>query len=396
MEQIRLLYEKRREAFEKAEKMCNLAVEESRTLTKEEQKIYDSAIQQIDHTDLLIKKLEGEATNRDNISYDSQRGFITPKNRASGENTARQMAAMFKAVVFGPKNEEEERALSTTDNKGGYTFPITLSESVIQQARAKTVAGRAGVQIVPIGVDHKWPKITTGVAPASRAEAGEVAALDQTYGVVAAAPVSVGGILKASVEALQDGGDLLYRAIETDILEAMNNKIDNLFLNGTGANNQPTGLITLSNTSGAVTLGTGAGGDVDWDDIITGAAAIRANNYGDLLSVIMNPRTWAGLGMLKEATTEAYLQRPGYVNDFTFVASSQVSKAKTVGGTSTCADMFIIDPTQFIIGIRSDIRLEVLKELYAGTLEYGFLCHARFDILTINNYGVYTVLGITN
>lgn len=391
------------EYFEIKAKMRTLKREAEEILDnakKEKRVLKDNEVKKIEEITDHLSELDKQAELEEFLSQ-SNDPFYTGKKTLIGPNSSvmgasKGLAKMFRASVMGPRDEWEERALSTTDNKSGYTIDITLAKDVIQQARAKTVAGRAGVKFLEMGPDFKWPRITSGVAPAARAEAGNVAEVDETYGLVPAAPISLAGMLKVSVEVLQDGGELLERAIQADMLGAINNKIDNLFLNGTGADNEPTGLITLTNTSGTVALGSGAGGDVDWDDIITGAAAIRENNYGEFISVVMNPRTLAGLGKLKEATTDAYLKRPDYVSDMVIFDSSQVSKAKTVGGTTTCADLFIFDPNQFFIGIRSDIRLEVMKELYMGNLQYGFLVHARFDILTLNNYGVYTLTGITN
>jgi HK97 family phage major capsid protein len=38
------------------------------------------------------------------------------------------------------------------------------------------------------------------------------------------------------------------------------------------------------------------------------------------------------------------------------------------------------DFSKLVIGIRTSLRIEVLRELFAENMQYGFLCHLRADI----------------
>jgi HK97 family phage major capsid protein len=47
---------------------------------------------------------------------------------------------------------------------------------------------------------------------------------------------------------------------------------------------------------------------------------------------------------------------------------------------AVCSSIIIGDFTQRYMGIRSGMRIEVLKELFAGNLQYGLLAHLRMDV----------------
>ena len=48
-----------------------------------------------------------------------------------------------------------------------------------------------------------------------------------------------------------------------------------------------------------------------------------------------------------------------------------------------------------MIGLRNDIRIEILKERYADTHQYGFVAVARFDVGVSHASAFHTITGVT-
>jgi HK97 family phage major capsid protein len=47
---------------------------------------------------------------------------------------------------------------------------------------------------------------------------------------------------------------------------------------------------------------------------------------------------------------------------------------------AVCSSIVAGTFSEVLIGVRSELRIEVLRETYAGNLQFGFLCYGRFDI----------------
>ncbi len=52
------------------------------------------------------------------------------------------------------------------------------------------------------------------------------------------------------------------------------------------------------------------------------------------------------------------------------------------------------DFTQLLLGIRQELRIEVLKEAFAGNLQYGFIAHLRADVALAHPAAFCSLTGI--
>ena len=65
-----------------------------------------------------------------------------------------------------------------------------------------------------------------------------------------------------------------------------------------------------------------------------------------------------------------------------------------LGGDSDESTIFCGDFSHLIIGIRNEIRIEIFKERFADTLEYGFLAYMRADIVAVHPEAFVKLTGV--
>ncbi len=169
-------------------------------------------------------------------------------------------------------------------------------------------------------------------------------------------PRSLAVLVKVSRELIDDSVNI-EQAVE----------LDRVALRGSGTPPEPKGIKF---TSGINSLATVAGPFSDYDDLVDGMALNWADNSPITSAIVMSPFNLATLAKLKESTTDAPLQKPDVLQDVPIMMT-----------TSMDADTAILgDFSKLIIGIRTSLRIEVLRELFSENLQYGFLCHLRADI----------------
>jgi HK97 family phage major capsid protein len=59
------------------------------------------------------------------------------------------------------------------------------------------------------------------------------------------------------------------------------------------------------------------------------------------------------------------------------------------------SNIYVGNFANLMIGMRNEIRVEVLRERYADTNEYAFIAHSRFDIAIAHAASFHKISGIT-
>lgn len=290
------------------------------------------------------------------------------------------LGGILKAMVMGGGTPAIRAALSEgTDSAGGFTVPTIISAEFIDRLRKRMRVVQSGARTVQLTESYKQnlARITGDVAPAWRAEAGAVAETDATLDSVAFVAKSLANVTKVSRELLQDSLNI-EDILERSISQSFALELDRAALLGSGASNQPTGIV---NTSGIGTVTSAANGDqiTNYSKLVTAKQTLLDANVDGPYSAIMAPRTEAKFGSLLDTTNQP-LQRPQFLDDVTFRSTTQIGVADTQGTASNASKIIVGDYSQLMFGVRSDLRVEVLRELYAGNLQLGFLSHMRADI----------------
>lgn len=337
---------------------------------------------------------DGWEEDSEDVSY-----FIRPDQRmatwaAAREQSDGQLPSLgnyLRSMVTGPKSDAEKRALSEgTDSAGGYTVPTLLSASLIDRLRAASVVNRAGAITVPLGSDNNViAKLLSDPVPAWRNENAVVAESDPTFGPVAFVPKSLAVLVKVSRELLEDSLNV-GTALPNALTAALALELDRVALLGTGVAPQPRGVANFVN----LTANGFAGGDIgpnSYAALVKAKTALRMVN-SDVTAFIMSAREEGRLSEMVDTTGQP-LQPPKAIADIPHLATTAIP---VNGGTGLNEGLlFAGDWRKLMIGIRTDIRIEILRERYAENMQYGFLCHLRADVAAEHEQAFTVLDGIT-
>lgn len=297
--------------------------------------------------------------------------------------------AYLRAMVNGPKTDAEKRALAEgTDSAGGYTVPDILSARMIDRMRAASVVLRAGAQTVPLFSDVSYiAKVVTDPVPAWRMENAAVNESDPTFGRVTFTARSLAVLVRASRELLEDSLNI-ETVLPNIIAVALAQELDRVSLFGTGVAPQPLGV---SNFASLTPSGVASAELKSYGPLIKARTALRTVN-SDVTAYILSPRDEGQLAGLTATDGQPLSVPPAIAN----VPLLTTSKVPTNLGTDTDESVILAgDWSRLMVGVRSEIRIEILRERYADNLQYGFLAHLRADVAAEHEAAFTKLSGIT-
>ena len=276
-------------------------------------------------------------------------------------------------MAVGAKSDLERHALSEgTDSAGGFTVPTILSSQLIDALRAASVVQRAGAQTVPLTSDNlSIAKVASDPTPVFRNEAAAVAESDPTFTTVTFTPRSLMVLVKCSRELLDDSLNI-GSALPNIITAAMAAEMDRVALEGTGVAPQPTGLRLQSGIddtalNAALT---------SYAPFITAQTGILTGNGGPVNAIIMHPRDAGTLAGLTDTTNQP-LNVPPAISGIPMLTTSSIQV--DAGSGNDESNIYVGNFSNLMIGMRNNIRIEVLRERFAETHHYAFVAHMRFD-----------------
>jgi Predicted phage phi-C31 gp36 major capsid-like protein len=308
----------------------------------------------------------------------------------NSDELSRLGAGQFlRSMIVGGKTDVERRALSEgSDSAGGYTVPTVLSSQLIDLARAASVSVRAGAQTVPLTSDNNnIAKLASDPVPAWRSEGGAVAESDPTFENVQMIPRSLAFYTNVSAEVMEDSLNLATE-LPRIFGAAMAAELDRVALTGTGTAPEPRGVANVSG------IGTYAldGALANYNPLVRARTGILTANSGPVSAFIMHPRDEGDFLDLVDGNGNPLTMHPRLSEIPTLTTTS----IPIDGGTGTNeSTIFAGNFQHMLIGIRSDIRVEVLKgPAYAGNLQYSILTHMRADVAVTHPGAFFTVTGV--
>lgn len=223
-------------------------------------------------------------------------------------------------------------------------------------------------------------------------EAGTVSEEDVTASQVTfAAYKMTSGLIKASVELMQDSAFDLDDYLSQRFGERWGRGLEALLTTGTGSA-QPTGLLTAIAANGATSI-VAAGSNANDGSGATGTTSI---GYGDLISLehSVDPSYRRNARYMFHDNTLALLKKlldkygrplwssgiavgePDTLNGYPYTINQSVP---TVGSVSEAVTVIFGDFSKFIVRKVKDLSVLRLNELYAVSGQVGFLSFARVD-----------------
>jgi HK97 family phage major capsid protein len=185
-------------------------------------------------------------------------------------------------------------------------------------------------------------------------------------------PRSLAVYFKISRELLEDSVNI-EQALEATLVGALSLELDRVALEGTGVAPEPKGIIPTTGV-GSVAVGAAI---TDYDKFIDGLYELWIDSAGAPTGIVMHPRTLKTISLFKEGGTNSPLAKPPVLADIPIYPTTAMSITLAPG---TATNVIIGNFAELIFGIRSELRIEVLRELYAINHQYGFVAHLRADI----------------
>jgi len=337
-----------------------------------------------------VRTGDDEATDPNPALAPEQRMTAWAQARDHGPEEYRGLALgqYLRSMVVGGKTDVERRALAEgSDSAGGYTVPDALSAQLIDLARAQSVVTAAGAMTVPLGSDqNRIAKLLTDPVPAWRSEAGAVATSDPTFGPIDLVPRSLAVQTLISAELLEDTLNLATE-LPRVMAAAMAVELDRVALIGSGSAPEPRGI---ANTSGIGTFAQDAE-IANYANLSKARTGILSGNHRPT-AYIMHPRDEGSFTDLVDGDGQP-LMAPRAVGEIPMLTTTSIP---VDGGTGSDESTIIAgDFTRLLLGIRSDIRVEILKtSTYASNLQYTMLAHMRADVAVTHPGAFYTITGV--
>lgn len=382
-----------------------------RSFTAKEQADYDS----LNTRQLALKNQADRAT--DLLEIDGQLGAPAPgrglaisqhagtgKQRmfAKGQSIARAIAAeppepgvtlghVMAHMIGAPVSPAVRNALETgSQADGGYLVPTSLWAYYIDALRSRSVVAQAGARFLPM----ESGKVTIAVVDTDpqfnwRSENSEVVLADPQFDARVLEAKSCAARFIASRELVDDSPNLPELLFNV-LVSAGAAAIDAAVLNGAGGN-APTGLLNIAaipSLSASTASPDNGAALTNYGQILDLLELIYANNGADPRSLIMSPREWRTLVGLEDQDSNPR-RMPSVllpVNDRAELFGTQWLQTTTmpvdmeVGSSSNAAAILAGDFSKVIVGVRQQLRLEVLREAHASHLQVGFLASQRVDV----------------
>jgi HK97 family phage major capsid protein len=401
-----------RRAVNQASERLHALVDAADKWTKENQKEYEDLLQVIEGAKCAIQIAEG---NLSALNMGSKADGVTPaawkqngqtiKPLAKSDRLAAQIGHQgihdgsfgfgeyVKSMVAGTNRQEIRNALTEgTDSAGGYTVPAHLMSQLIDAMRAKTVTVQAGALTIPLETEKTTiARLDSDPQAGWRLERGAVAESDPTFGAVTFTARSLACFVKVSRELLEDSINI-DSAIMAAFAGAMAGELDRVALFGSGSAPEPRGLF---NTVGVSSVSMGADGAAltNYAKMLDAIYETEISNASAPTAWVMSPRTSRVINGLTDTTGQP-LNAPKAVSDIPRLVSSAVPINQTHGAANNASPIILGDFSQLLIGVRTQLRIEVLREMFADTMEYAFLAHLRADIAVAQPKAFAVVKGI--
>lgn len=357
------------------------------------QQVIDGMAALVDFTDADIKLLE--MTNEANRKLGGGAGenwrsrdgnhiqVLGPldsfRAAVGGERSTFGFGDYIKAMVAGTDHLDIRAALTEgTDSTGGFTVPRYLLGEIIDKMRAATVCVQAGARTVPLdGYQNTIVRVAADPVAGWRLENGVIAEGSPTFEGLVLQPKSLAVLVKVSRELIEDSLNIT-EALTAAFAGSMAAEVDRVSLIGSGTAPEPRGIY---NTVGIneVSMGTNGATLTSYAKILDGLYEVELDNAPPPTAMVLHPRTRRTINGFADTTGQP-LQVPPALVDMRSYATTNIPVNQTQGTASNASCIILGDFAQLLLGVRNELRIELLRERYAENHQYAFIAHLRMDV----------------
>ncbi len=250
----------------------------------------------------------------------------------------------------------------TTSTAGGHTVATDLlSGSFIDMLRNKSqVIGLGATMMNDLVGNIAIPRQTGGASSYWVAESGAVTESQAAFDQLTMSGKTVGSMSDISRKMLNQSSIDVESFVRNDLATSLALAIDLAAINGSGASNQPTGVLNTAGI-GSVVGGTN-GAAPDWSDIVDLESQLALDN-ADIgnLGFLTNAKVRGKLLQTEKASnTGQYVWGDNNtLRGYNAAVSNQVPSNLTKGSTSTCSAIIFGNWSDLIIGSWGGIDINV-------------------------------------
>ena len=155
-------------------------------------------------------------------------------------------------------------------------------------------------------------------------------------------------------------------------------EVDRASLFGSGADGQPLGLANTAGIS-VVSMGTNGAALTGYVQMLDALLDLETANAATPTAMILNPRTRRAINGFADSTGQP-LRAPAALESIPILATTTIPTNQVQGTAVNASSIALGDFSQMILGVRQELRIEVLREAYASNLQYAFIAHLRVDV----------------
>ena len=328
---------------------------------------------------------------RKNHSYAE---YLRETGQMRDEFSKLTMQNFLRALLNGPKNDLEARALAEgTSAAGGVMVPIELAAQVIDRLRAASSIFKAGAVTVPMSSKTLTIARVTGDPGVSyhTENAADLVGADATFDSVTLTAQFLGGIAKISRELVADASNC-DQVVMNCFARAIAVEMDRAALIGSGVSPEPKGIKNVSGI-GAVSMGVNGLALANFDPLVDSYRALLDGNSAPPTAFIMANRTLAATAKLKDSQNQP-MRIPQLLQNIPFYSTSKLPINETQGSSNAASSIFAGDWSQLMVGLRSAVTIEILREAYMTNAQLGIAAFVRFDVAPTHPEAFCRIAGV--
>jgi HK97 family phage major capsid protein len=293
--------------------------------------------------------------------------------REMSQELSRQGGSVVGGGLIVPMSVFSSQRADTT-GAGGLIGTQHMSNQFIDVLRANTLLGKLGARFLPgLNGNLSMPKKTASATFGWMAEAADAAESDVTVGNVVMSGKHVGGVVPMTFELMRQSSPAIEQIVREDMLMGMALSIDYAGFNGSGADNQPLGIL---NTAGVqtLTLADTTNKIPTWAEVVAMEGKLDdANALMGSLAYAFRPTVHSALKTAKkDAGSGRFVIEGSECNGYAAHSSTQMPAGGSVFGNF--ADV--------LIGTWGMVELIPTRNSKTGGLDIG--CHQMADVAVRN------------
>lgn len=297
-----------------------------------------------------------------------------------GSDNDGSVGELITAKVTGRGSDRAIQALSEgVGSEGGFTVPEEFLTSFIDAMRARTRVVQAGARTVEMNHEVMHiAGIATDPVPEWRNENALIAESDPSFKRLEFTARWLGCKVKASRELFEDSPNV-SEMVQVALTGALAVEWDRAALIGSGTAPEPRGVANTSGVTG-ISMGTNGAALTDYSQMLQAASALATANSEPPTAAIMAPRTslqgYSGL----VATDNQPLMPPRAIADVPMLHTSSIPVDETHGTAENASRIIVGDFRQMMLGMRSQLRIEVFREMHADRHQIAIIAWIRGDV----------------